>query len=151
MQSFRRRHSHLLLFCISALLLISDGCLRPGRRGIDPKNAAINMIRELVRQRADAGNRGAVIAWIDYFTEDAILMPANTSAVIGKEAIEEWERGFKGYRPRTELNIDELIVRGDWAYMRSNISGIFVNDDERFPIAGKELAILRRVEGHWKF
>lgn len=125
--------------------------MRPGRRGIDPKNAAINMIRELVRQRADAGNRGAVIAWIDYFTEDAILMPANTSAVIGKEAIEEWERGFKGYRPRTELNIDELIVRGDWAYMRSNISGIFVNDDERFPIAGKELAILRRVEGHWKF
>lgn len=151
MQSFRRRHTHFRLFCISALLLISDGCSRPERMGFAPKSAEINMIRELVRQRRDAGNRGDVTAWVDCFTDDAILMPANTSAVIGKESIEEWERGFKGYRPRTELNIDELILRGDWAYMRSSISDVFVKDDERFPIAGKEIAILRRVEGHWKF
>ncbi len=49
------------------------------------------------------------------------------------------------------MTIDEVVVRGNWAYMRSRISGVFIKGGESFPINGKELAVFRRVRGRWKY
>ena len=146
-----RRHCNSAVACISTLVLIAPGCSRPHHIGLIPRSSDIKAIRELLRQRADAGNSGNVNAWVDCFTDDAIIMPANALAVVGKEAIEEWERGFDGFRPQVEMSIDEVVMHGDWAYIRSRSSGVFIKDGERFPIEGKELAILRRVQGRWKY
>lgn len=145
-----RRHCQSLA-CISTLVLIAPGCAWPRPIGLIPKSSDTKAIRELLQQRVHDGNSGDVNAWVDCFTDDAIIMPANAPAVVGKEAIEEWERGFEGFRPQVEMTIDEVVVHGDWSYMRSRSSGVFIKGGERFPIEGKELAILRRVQGQWKY
>ncbi len=137
--------------CISTLVLMAPGCSRPQPIRSIPKNSDITAIRELLRQRVDAGNSGDVEVWVSCFSEDAVIMPANAPAVVGKQAINKWERGFEGFRPQVEVIIDEVIVHGDWAFLRSTISGEFIKDGERFAIAGKELAILRLVRGRWKY
>lgn len=146
-----RRYCNSAIACISTLVLIGPGCSPPRYVGLTPTTSDIKAIRELVRQRVHSGNSGDVNAWVDCFTDDAIIMPANAPAVVGKKAIEEWERGFKGFRPQVEMNIDEVVVRGDWAYVRSRSSGVFIKDGERLPIEGKELAVLRCVRGQWKY
>ena len=151
MRGFARRHYNFAVSCLGTVVMMAPGCSQPKYLGFASKNSDLEAIRELMQRRVEAGNRGDVTGWVDCFTFDAIIMPANAPAVVGKEAIEAWERGFEGYRPSTDMNIDEVVVRGDWAYTRSNSSGVFVKDGERFPIAGKEIAILRRVDGHWKF
>ena len=135
----------------NACLLSVSGCLRPQTIMPSSPRLTVDSITEIFRQRKVAGNSGNVQAWVDCFSDDAVIMAANAPSIVGKRAIEKWERGFESFRPRVQVNIDELVIRGDWAYVRSSITGEFRGQGERFPIDGKELAILRRVDGQWKF
>lgn len=145
------RHCNSAVVCVGTLVFMAPGCSLLQPNGLTQKSPDNTAIRELFRQRMQAGNSGDLDAWLGCFTDNAILMPANAPTVVGKEAIEEWERGFERFRPQVEMTIDELVVHGDWAYLRSRSSGVFNKDGERFSIEGKELAILRRVQGHWKY
>ena len=146
-----KRNFNAAVACFGTLVLLCPGCMRARHLGLTQTNSEEMAIRKLFRQRVDAGDSGDVNSWVACFTDDAIIMPANASVVVGKKAIEVWERGFEGFRPQVKINIDEVIVAGEWAYVRSRFSGVFINDGRRFPIEGKELAILRRVRGDWHF
>ena len=156
-----RHYARLIIWAVS-LIFADTGCVvvvgsRPAASLTDTagrlsaQSEDTEALRDLVRQRVRAGNDGNVDAWLACFADDAVIMPANARAIVGKEAIEEWERGFEGFRPQVEMTIDEVVVRGDWAYMRSRISGVFIKGGESFPINGKELAVFRRVQGRWKY
>ncbi len=146
-----RENFNSTVACLSTLVLLFPGCLQPTQIGLTPTSSEEMAIRELFRQRVDAADHGDIRRWVACFSNDAIIMPANASVVVGKEAIKAWERGFEGFRPQVKINIDEVIVAGAWAYVRSRFSGVFIKDSQRFPIEGKELAILRRVQGDWYF
>lgn len=99
--------------------------------------------------RADADAAAAFL-----LTEDAVGMPPNQPAVIGKAAVREWwMEGFRVATSRLGLSSEELRVLGDWAIgrytwtmeTRAAAGGATATDN------GKGLWIWRRqADGSWK-
>ncbi|NNU14742.1 DUF4440 domain-containing protein [Parvularcula sp. ZS-1/3] len=85
-----------------------------------------------------------------HFTDDAVMMPPNGSAVVGAAAIAEWERenetGF-----RIAFDVQDVAVSGDLAYLRGR-SCVFIPDGEGGwgVDVGKFLETRRRQpDGRW--
>ncbi|MDP9143976.1 MAG: DUF4440 domain-containing protein [Actinomycetota bacterium] len=82
------------------------------------------------------------------YAEDAVILPANMSAVRGREAIRAY---YAGFPPMAEggLTTDTIVVFGDLAYVRGRYSVRFV-DSMMPPDSGKYIEIRRRGdEGNW--
>lgn len=113
---------------------------------------AIAAIEDRTRAAYAAGDSEAVAA---QYTEDAILMRPNSSAVVGREAIADSHRGFfANFNADLKHEVDEIEVLGDWAYMRGRFH--LVAKPKRggapFELRGKSLSIVRRAsEDVWQF
>ena len=92
-----------------------------------------------------------VDTWVDLFTSDAVIMPANDETVVGRSAIEAWERQFANFKVDGKVSIEDLFISGDIAVLRTRTTGSFTKDGKTYPINGKELAILHRRDGQWKY
>jgi uncharacterized protein (TIGR02246 family) len=68
----------------------------------------------------------------------------------GKEAFASASRGMEGVRMEGTSDIRELVVLGDWAYLR-NFIAMTVTPPDGAPVkrAGYTLTILRKVGGRW--
>lgn len=63
-----------------------------------------------------------------HFSEDAVMMPPNGSAVLGRAAIAEWERANEtGFQ--IAFDVEAIDVSGDLAYLRGR-SCVFIPDGE---------------------
>ncbi len=93
--------------------------------------------------------------YFDLFTEDAVwMMPSNFRDVDIDEARTFY--GFtKKFRFDQETTIDELVVTGDWAYVRLTFDGYLRSrtDDKSPPLrsVSRHVWILRRqLDDSWK-
>jgi ketosteroid isomerase-like protein len=102
----------------------------------------------------DTYNRNDWTALAQQFSEDAVMMPANSSAVTGREAIAAWETANEtGFR--IALKPDDITIIGDVAIIRGR-SCVFIpmsEDDNKDAIGvdlGKYLEIrVRTADGNW--
>jgi uncharacterized protein (TIGR02246 family) len=77
---------------------------------------AIDRVREA---HVASLNQGDVDAWAGVFSEDAVQMPPNTRANVGRAAIRAWSHAFLDpFRAEFALEVDEVRVAGDWAFER---------------------------------
>lgn len=61
---------------------------------------------------------------LGYYAPDAILLPPNAAPIAGADAIRpRYEVLFASYDPAIETVIDEIVVRGDLAYVRGRNGG----------------------------
>jgi uncharacterized protein (TIGR02246 family) len=102
-----------------------------------------------------AFNAGDAAALVDLFTEDAILMPANEPALVGKEAIQSWfQTIFDQFTFKWTASTEEVEVAGDWAFERSTSTFTVTPKAGGEPIFEdntKDLNILKRQpDGAWK-
>jgi len=87
--------------------------------------------------------------------DDAVLMPPNAPAVIGKDAIRSWNAlmsqqfRFQAYKPVD----DELVVAGKWAFRRATADWTLapVAGGEPIRDSGKFIIIYeRQPDGSWR-
>jgi ketosteroid isomerase-like protein/quercetin dioxygenase-like cupin family protein len=110
---------------------------------------------EAIRQiHVAALNARDAVAWAGVFAEDAVQMPPNFPANVGKAHIESWATGFLGAMSRVEfsLSVSELRIAGDWAIERGAYA-ISLSPDGGGPSiedAGKYITIYQRLlAGGW--
>jgi uncharacterized protein (TIGR02246 family) len=82
-------------------------------------------------------------------TDDVVFTIAGREP-FGKEAFASASRGMEGVRMEGTSDIRELVVLGDWAYLR-NFIAMTVTPPDGAPVkrAGYTLTILRKVGGRW--
>ncbi len=96
------------------------------------------------------------VAWLSAWATDAILLPPDQPAGVGKDAIGKWaQRGFYDQVEVLEFSYDarELEVIGDWAWAWGGVKGSVRPREGGNPqtLDLKDIEILKRqADGQWK-
>ncbi|HEX5585882.1 MAG TPA: nuclear transport factor 2 family protein [Acidimicrobiia bacterium] len=108
-------------------------------------------IRELMRRYNQAIDFPDPAAWVDCFTDDAVVEITGRPPLNGKEEL----RAYAEQRPGGSLHLaaSEIIdVDGDTAHVSSYIAVVSAaSGTPAIMVAGKYEDDLRRVDGAWKF
>jgi len=127
----------------------AGGCAQPAPSVIAA--ADVEAIREAAGAYAQAAMDTAWTQWSNFFTEDAVFLPPNTTAKEGRAAIEAWGRAFP---PFTDFRLDPVEVTGvgDLAYVRGRYSiSILVPGGPPVADSGKYIEVWRRQpDATWK-
>ena len=117
-------------------------------------NGEATLVRAVAQGIIAADNARDITRVLDFYAEDAVLLPPNDAPVRGKRAIRpRYESLFRDFTPEIIGTIDEVHVGADWAFV------IGTNRGRLLPIAGGEprslsdayVMILRRTpEGRWR-
>lgn len=101
-----------------------------------------------------AFNSTDVDSLVGLYAGDAILMPEGEPIVAGSDAIRAWfEDSFARAVTRQTIHNDEIVVTGDWAYMRGRwtLTTMLRDGGEARRLKGKHLVIWQRQgDGSWK-
>ncbi|MDX1387933.1 MAG: SgcJ/EcaC family oxidoreductase [Acidobacteriota bacterium] len=102
----------------------------------------------------EAFNRGDVDTIASLYTEDVVVMPPGAPGFEGRDRVREWMAElFERHVVHQRLLNDEVVVTGDWAWMRGHFTteitpragGATVTEQ------GKHLVIWRREpDGAWR-
>ena len=142
-----------------ALALIVAACAPPAE---EPEPAAeaptqaedIAAIRSGVDEGIAAFHAGDAAALAACYTEDAVVMPPNQPAVIGKEAMQsDFQTRFDQFTGKLTAHTAEVEVAGDWGFIRMNYTETLTPKAGGEPTedSGKWLQIWRRgADGSWK-
>ncbi len=95
----------------------------------------------------------------ELYTEDAVYMPPGAPAVVGREAIRStYQTDFdrtrqRGMKVEVETSIAEIVITGDWAFLRAAYKSTLTFEDHREAIrtTGKLLGICHHdSDGRWR-
>lgn len=110
-------------------------------------------VRAVAEGIVEADNARALERVLDFYAEDAVLLPPNADPVRGRAAIRpRYEALFAEYDPKIEARIDELEVDGDLAVVRGRNGGRL---EPRGTAPARELddawlMVLRREGDRWR-
>ena len=117
-------------------------------------DAAVRAVLEADERWIEAFNRGDVETIVSLYTEDVVVMPPGEPSFQGRERVRKWMTAlFERNTVAQSLANDEVVVSGDWAWMRGHFTteitprsgGVTVRRD------GKHLVIWRREpDGAWR-
>lgn len=111
-------------------------------------------IRELIVQTATANNTADTLGWLELFEEGAVYMPSGMPAVTTRAGLEQAAAaGFGPYAADILITPVEIVISGDWAFARSNVTGTVTSrtDGQVIPVEVKQLVIYhRQPDGDWK-
>lgn len=152
-------HGYLPVAGIICLVFLVASC-RVGRK--QPKQAIgqakqagdVAAIKRLA-EAWDAGWRtGDASALAALFTDDAVLMPQNQPAIIGRESIQSvYRAALDQFTVKGSGEVLEVEVAGDWAFYRSSytLTAVPKAGGEPTKDSGKSVHILKRQrDNSWK-
>jgi uncharacterized protein (TIGR02246 family) len=125
---------------------------QPGAAGSEVKSdrQVIEYVRETHVAALNARNAAP---WAGVFTEDAVQMPPNAPANVGKANIRSWAESFlRAFRAKFALSVAELQVAGDWAFESGAYSITLTPDGDSRSIedVGKYITVYQRLPiGGW--
>ena len=139
----------LLLIVATLLVLAVSGCAP--QVDVEADAAAV---RNEFDQATAALNRGGG-AILDFASEDAVVMFAGEPAAVGKEAITARQQRFDDQNTAEEArSVDEVVLSGDWAFVRWTGAGTVTPKDggESIEFDRKGITIYQRqADNSWKF
>src|SRR5262245_25052925 len=108
-------------------------------------------IRKVVELWMTASKTGDVATVLNLMTDDAIFM-APGQKPFGKQAFAAASKAMKGVRFEGKSDIQELQVRGDWAYLRNYLEiAVTPPDGDAIHRSGYTLTIFRKEsDGQWR-
>lgn len=114
----------------------------------DSDTAAIRARSETFQRLAEANDWDS---WIELIADNAVYLPPNETAVVGKPAVREWVNAF----PHVEemvLTINDIIGEGDLAVVRGSYSMTVVDDaGASVTDKGKYIEVWgRQADGAWR-
>ena len=107
-------------------------------------------IRQLVDTWLKASESGDVNTILTLMADDVIFMVPGKEP-FGKAEFAQNYKQMKGANLKTESNIQEIRVLGEWAWMRNSLRVTFIpNEGEPITHSGYVLTILRKTSnGKW--
>ena len=148
----------LLILPLVFLLCFTFGCQKAeevaeeiGVEVVGLSDEDVASIRTAHDDYVQAVMTGGYVATIEYYTEDAIMMPPNAPMVQGREALKAFSEAFP---PATAFNmtLEEIDGRDDLAFVRGTYSMTFALEGAPEPIQdiGKFIEILKKQQdGSW--
>ena len=116
--------------------------------------ADVQAILDFERSVFDAQIMGDFEAWLDSFTDDAIVMAPGEPALVGKHAIAQWHAPYFGQNDlHEETDEREVEVFGDWAFIRAHWTWTLTpkSGGEAIESTGNSIWILsRQPDNSWK-
>jgi uncharacterized protein (TIGR02246 family) len=109
-------------------------------------------IRELVDRWMAASKAGDLPVVLSLMTEDVIFMVPGQKP-FGKQAFAAASEGMKDVRIEGTSDIQEIEVKGDWAYLRNHLTMTVTppGGGKAMRRSGYTLTILRReADGKWR-
>jgi uncharacterized protein (TIGR02246 family) len=120
---------------------------------VGAQNAAEKQIHALLANYETSLNAGDANRIEQLYTEDGVFMPAGFPTASGRPAVRGAYVGvFKNIRIAIHFTVDELKVKGDFAYARTHSSGTstVVATGASGPEENRELFIFARTKDGWK-
>ena len=109
---------------------------------------------EITKITIKAFNEGNIENYIALIADDAVWMPPGVGAIVGKDAIRDW---YKGFMPNNQFDIDILTEstesHGEFAFQRVVMKGTITSKQggEPFHHNAMALNVLRKqADGTWK-
>lgn len=115
--------------------------------------AETTAIHNLLFAYRDALNASDVSQVLPLYTQDGIFMPSSAPTSIGQEQVKgAYEFVFSNIKLNIEFFIDEVVVTGDYAFVRTTSKGttLIHASGETVPEENRELFVLRKENGAWK-
>jgi uncharacterized protein (TIGR02246 family) len=100
-----------------------------------------------------ADNTGDLEKLIENYTDDAILIPAGSTDIVGKNAIKEHYRNlFSNSSLELKATATEIIDGSDLTVIRGNTTGKIISkkDSSSAAVNDKFLMLLKKQSGKWK-
>jgi uncharacterized protein (TIGR02246 family) len=107
-------------------------------------------IRALVATWIEASKAGDIATVLSLMSDDVIFMVPGQQP-FGKAAFAAAAAGMKNVRFEGRAEVQEIVVQGDWAYLRNYIEATITPPEPGQPMrrAGYTLSILRKEAGRW--
>jgi uncharacterized protein (TIGR02246 family) len=110
-------------------------------------------IEKLILSFPASLNAADISKVLPLFTSDAVVMPNNAPAMKGTQQIEGlFTNLFKKMSLNMQYIVDEVIIDGDYAFVRTNSKGnnVVLANGENVPLNNKELFVVHKDNGEWK-
>jgi uncharacterized protein (TIGR02246 family) len=130
-----------------AFLALLPGAIAGAQNTAEKQIHALLDAYETSLNAADAGRIEQL------YTADGVFMPAGFPTAAGRPAIRgTYEAIFKNIRIAIHFSVDELKVKGDFAYARTHSAGTstVVATSASGPEENRELFIFARTRAGWK-
>ena len=152
----------ILLGVICLSFMLPSACAPQAEQQAEPvveestsTEADVEAIKRVNVDLINAFNAGDAAAAVALVMDDAVDLPPNRPAVIGREAIRSFvQSDFDTFTMNFADEIVEVEVAGDLAVIWSNYTVTLTPKDDGEPIEnnGKWLKVLKRQpDGSWKF
>jgi uncharacterized protein (TIGR02246 family) len=141
-----RSRSSALLFAFALLASVPLA-------NVGAQNAAEKQIHALLGAYETSLNGGDAARIEQLYTDDGVFMPAGFPTASGRPAVRgAYDGVFKNIRIAIHFTVDELKVKGDFAYARTHSSGTstVVATGASGPEENRELFIFARTKDGWK-
>ena len=142
-----KRNLMLILFFFSFAILIFQ-CAKQVSTEAD-----IEAIKNIGNLIVKAFNEGNLDDLMKLYTDNAIVMPPNQPAAIGKEAVRSYYQFVEENSYSIEYPSDEIKVAGDFAFRRGTFKGTLTLEEsgETVSINNKGMLLLQKqTDGSWK-
>jgi len=134
------------------LVLVGLAACAPADQPTDTSGDEL-ALRELIAQTAAANNSADTLGWVGLFEPGAVYMPPGAPAVTTRAGLEQMAAaGFGPYAAAVEITPVEIVIVGDWAFARSDVTGAVTPRAGGEPIAVdvKQLVIYhKQPSGEW--
>ena len=141
--------SHRCLVVLATTLLACQGRV-PGPDVVADSTA----IRALIDRTTVANNAGDIDGWVGLFEEGAVYMPPGSPEVTTAGGLREAAAaGFTRFHADIRITPVELVVLGDWAFSRSQVTGSVTPKagGDHILIDIKQLVLYHRQrDGSWR-
>ena len=117
------------------------------------QNTAEKQIQTLLANYETSLNAGDAGRIEQLYTVDGVFMPAGFPTASGRPAVRgTYDAIFKNIRIAIHFTVDEMKVKGDFAYARTHSAGTstVVATGANGPEANRELFVFARTPGGWK-
>ena len=140
-----------------SLLVCLGACAPAAEEAVEEATtmeADVEAINAMQAEYFSAVNSADVEALLAGWDDDGVYMPPNQPAVTSKEAIRSlWQERFNQNTYDVTSTSDEVVVLGDWAFVRGPTTGTLIPKAGGEPneVKVKSISLYRRqADGSWK-
>jgi len=139
---------------VMKLILLSLLLIGPLNLAMAGDNKACKTdIKAVIKAYEKALNDSNVGDVIKNYSKDGVFMPSGKQTSVGRgNVIQAYEHVFKELDLNIEFHFDEIVRRGDLAFVRTTSDGKIKFLDKNITIknSSRELFVMKRIDGDWK-
>lgn len=145
------RHRRLVWIAVALSAICSSPNLVRAQRGASPRDS----VRAVAEAIIAADNASDLEGVMRVYAADAVLLPPNETAVIGKDAIRpRYAALFTSMVPAIVCEVDEVQVASDWAFVRGRNTGVMRPRSGSGPARRLNdvflMVLHREADGRWR-